>query len=101
MFLLLVTLTVIDSIEWWRQSPNQSIFEKVILKVKKVNKEHTDKFVRNFYERRTREMDQREYQRAEGKAEPREVYVFLFTLKGEQMLYPFMENNEKYLLEKN
>lgn len=42
----------------------------------------------------------RESTRAKGKAEPREVYVFLFILRGEQILYPFMENNEKYLLEK-
>jgi len=58
MFLLLVTLTVIDSTEWWKQGPNQSIFEKVRLKVKKVTKEHIDNVVRNFYERRTKEMEQ-------------------------------------------
>ena len=70
MFLLLVTLIVIDSTEFWRQSPNQSIFEKVRLKVKKVAKEHVDNLVRNFFKE-----EQRDGGRAKSKAEPRKVYV--------------------------
>lgn len=71
MFLQLVTLTVIDSTEFCRQSPNQTIFEKVRLKMKKVTKEHIDNFVRIFFKKE----EERDGARAEGKTEPREVYV--------------------------
>lgn len=69
MFLQLVTLTVVDSTEFCRQSPNQTIFEKVRLNVKKATKEHIDNFVRNFFKKE----EERDGTRAEGKAEPREV----------------------------